>query len=321
MNRSWSIPAFRSPALVAQPAHGLVVTSATLTDGAADPEQAWRGASLPVCAICRRPGRRLHRLAVRLAAQTGYSSLPTFRATTSGRSRRPCSLVGRGPQRASGLFTAIARLRAVRRASPRPSKRGVPARPARRCDVDVTLVDIFRAEEDSASSAPTPCATASTSRPLVATARHRPSLARRTYYRARKPVFAGQNMASGSPGCGYAGLKPAHPPRRRSRHLLCSTASAPAERLSRRCRWPGPLRGDRSGCRISQTRIRLDSSPSEAAPKPHGSRRARPPPRADLHDGDRVGSRQRARGGTRIIGDIVGDLNLPRFRPNERRRR
>src|SRR5262249_56771824 len=31
-------------ALVAQPAHGLVVTSATLTDGAADPDLAWCGA-------------------------------------------------------------------------------------------------------------------------------------------------------------------------------------------------------------------------------------------------------------------------------------
>ncbi len=44
VNRNWVDPGIPFAALVAQPAHGLVVTSATLTDDAADPELAWRGA-------------------------------------------------------------------------------------------------------------------------------------------------------------------------------------------------------------------------------------------------------------------------------------
>ncbi len=44
VTRSWVDPGIPFAEQVARPAHGLVVTSATLTDGAPDPELAWRGA-------------------------------------------------------------------------------------------------------------------------------------------------------------------------------------------------------------------------------------------------------------------------------------
>src|SRR6516225_3706610 len=44
VNRNWVDPGIPFVALVARPSHGFVVTSATLTDGATDPELAWRSA-------------------------------------------------------------------------------------------------------------------------------------------------------------------------------------------------------------------------------------------------------------------------------------
>src|SRR4029077_10115245 len=44
VNRNWIDPGKPFALAVAQPAHGLVVTSATLTDGEADPDVAWRAA-------------------------------------------------------------------------------------------------------------------------------------------------------------------------------------------------------------------------------------------------------------------------------------
>ena len=154
VNRNWVDPGIPFAALVAQPAHGLVVTSATLTDGAADPELAWRGAEA---------GTGLRHLAARPAAariaspfdypaQTRIfviTDIPRDDIGQVAAAYAALFVAARGG--ALGLFTAITRLRAVH-------QRIAPALEARDLlllaqHVDAmstaTLVDIFRAEEDS----------------------------------------------------------------------------------------------------------------------------------------------------------------------------
>ena len=154
VNRNWIDPGIPFAALVAQPAHGLVVTSATLTDGAADPELAWRGAEA---------GTGLRHLptsptAARIASPFDYpAQTRIFMVTDVPRddigqlaaAYAALFVAARGG--ALGLFTAIARLRAVhQRIAAALEARGLMLL-AQHVDAmsTATLVDIFRAEEDS----------------------------------------------------------------------------------------------------------------------------------------------------------------------------
>ena len=154
VNRNWVDPGIPFVGLVVQPAHGLVVTSATLTDDAADPEQAWRGAEA---------GTGLRHLpaspaAARIASPFDYpAQTRIFLITDVPRddigqlAAAYASLFVAAHGGALGLFTAIARLRAVHhRLAPALEARGLMLL-AQHVDAmsTATLVDIFRAEEDS----------------------------------------------------------------------------------------------------------------------------------------------------------------------------
>jgi ATP-dependent DNA helicase DinG len=154
VNRNWIDPGIPFVALVAQPSHGLVVTSATLTDGAADPELAWRAAEA---------GTGLRHLpaspaAARIAspfdyvAQTRIFVLTDIPRDDVGQvAAAYAALFVAAHGGALGLFTAIARLRAVhQRVAPALEARGLLLL-AQHVDAmsTATLVDIFRAEEDS----------------------------------------------------------------------------------------------------------------------------------------------------------------------------
>ncbi len=158
VNRNWVDPGIPFVALVARPAHGLVVTSATLTDDAgigdaADPELAWRGAEA---------GTGLRHLpaaptAARIASPFDYpAQTRIFMVTDVTRddigqvAAAYASLFAAAGGGALGLFTAIARLRAVhQRIAPALEARGLTLL-AQHVDAmsTATLVDIFRAEED-----------------------------------------------------------------------------------------------------------------------------------------------------------------------------
>jgi ATP-dependent DNA helicase DinG len=154
VNRNWVDPGIPFAALVARPAHGLLVTSATLTDGAADPEVAWRGAEA---------GTGLRHLpaspaAARIASPFDYGRQTRIFVITDiprddiGQVAAAYAALFVGAHGgALGLFTAITRLRAVQqRIAPALEARGILLL-AQHVDAmsTATLVDIFRAEEDS----------------------------------------------------------------------------------------------------------------------------------------------------------------------------
>ena len=154
VNRNWVDPGIPFAALVAQPAHGLLVTSATLTDDAADPEQAWRGAEA---------GTGLRHLpaspaAARIASPFDYTQQTRIFVITDiprddiGQvAAAYTALFVAAHGGALGLFTAITRLRALHhRIAPALEARGLLLL-AQHVDAmsTATLVDIFRAEEDS----------------------------------------------------------------------------------------------------------------------------------------------------------------------------
>ena len=154
VNRNWVDPGIPFIALVAQPAHGLVVTSATLTDDAADPELAWRAAEagtglrhLPSSAIAARIASPFD-----YPAQTRIFVITDVPRDDIGQlAAAYASLFVAAGGGALGLFTAIARLRAVhQRIAPALEARGLMLL-AQHVDAmsTATLVDIFRAEEDS----------------------------------------------------------------------------------------------------------------------------------------------------------------------------
>jgi ATP-dependent DNA helicase DinG len=154
VNRNWVDPGIPFAALVALPAHGVLVTSATLTDGAADPELAWRSAEA---------GTGLRHLpaspaAARIASPFDYARQTRIYVITDvprddiGQvAAAYAALFAATRGGALGLFTAINRLRAVhQRIAPVLEARGLPLL-AQHVDAmsTATLVDIFRAEVDS----------------------------------------------------------------------------------------------------------------------------------------------------------------------------
>jgi ATP-dependent DNA helicase DinG len=157
--RNWIDPGVPFAELVAKPAHGLVVTSATLTDGAGrgeggDRDRVWQGAEAET---------GLRHLAVRPAtaniaspfdypAQTRVivvDDVPKGDIGQVAAAYASLFLAARGG--ALGLFTAIARLRAVHQRIAAALEAHGLVLLAQHVDAmsTATLVDIFRAEEDS----------------------------------------------------------------------------------------------------------------------------------------------------------------------------
>ena len=314
VNRSWIDPGIPFAELVARPAHGLVVTSATLTDGDPDPDLAWRGAEAAT-GLRHLPASPA---AARIASPFDYPAQTRIFVVTDiprddiGQvAAAYAALFVAAHGGALGLFTAIARLRAVhQRIAPVLEARGLLLL-AQHVDAmsTATLVDIFRAEEDSCllgtDAMRDGVDVPGRSLRLLVFDRvpwPRPDI----LHRARKPVFGGARVCGPDrPAAAAAGLWPARPPRRRSRRL-CHPRPRAAVAAARRpfpraspscaCRWsrrpkrpPGfsdalPMRLDRRAPGLWSVRRR---------PKHERIRYARPPPRADLHDGHRVGGRQR----------------------------
>ncbi len=154
MHRHWIDPTRPFTEAVVKPAHGVLVTSATLTDGSGDPLRDWEAAE------ARTGARHLVRPALRArvpspfdyAARTRVFVVTDVRrddvAQVAAAYRALFLAAGGG---ALGLFTAIARLRAVYARIARPlEEAGVPLLAQHVDGMDTaTLVDIFRAEEDA----------------------------------------------------------------------------------------------------------------------------------------------------------------------------
>jgi ATP-dependent DNA helicase DinG len=154
MHRHWVDPTRPFAELVAKPAHGVLVTSATLTDGSGDALADWEAAEA-------RTGAR-HFSAPALRAQVpspfDYEAQTCVFIVTDVRrddarqvaaAYRELILAAGGG--ALGLFTAVARLRAVHALIAAPlEEAGLPLLAQHVDGMDTaTLVDIFRAEEDA----------------------------------------------------------------------------------------------------------------------------------------------------------------------------
>ena len=154
VTRSWVDPGIPFAEWVARPAHGIVVTSATLTDGVARPRSRvarGRGRDRPA-PFAGETRRGAHRLALRLPAQTRVFVITDIPRDDIGQiAAAYAALFVASGGGALGLFTAIARLRAVhQRIAPALEARGILLL-AQHVEAmsTATLVDIFRAEEDS----------------------------------------------------------------------------------------------------------------------------------------------------------------------------
>ncbi len=154
MHRHWVDPTEPFAAAVAGPAHGVTVTSATLTDGSGDIEADWQGAEL------RTGASHLPAPAIRVAvpspfdyaAQTRVLVVTDVRKDDLGQvaaALRELFLAAGGG--ALGLFTAIGRLRAVHgRLAAALDEAGLPLYAQHVDQMSLpTLIDIFRAERDA----------------------------------------------------------------------------------------------------------------------------------------------------------------------------
>ncbi len=155
LHRHWLDPTVPFAATLAAPAHGLLVTSATLRDaGGADPETTWAAAEARVGAP------HLPSPAIRAAVASPFDYAAQTRAfvvhdvaagdiAQLAAAYRTLFLAAEGG--GLGLFTAIRRLQAVHaRIAPELEAAGIPLY-AQHVDAmgNATLVDIFRTEEAS----------------------------------------------------------------------------------------------------------------------------------------------------------------------------
>jgi ATP-dependent DNA helicase DinG len=154
LNRNWVDPGIPFAQYVAQPAHGIVVTSATLTDGEADPTLAWHLAEaasglrhLPASPSAARIASPFD-----YAAQTRILIVNDIPRDDIGQVAAGfAALMQAARGGALGLFTAISRLRTVHdRIAPVLEEQGLLLL-AQHVDAmsPATLVEIFRAEENS----------------------------------------------------------------------------------------------------------------------------------------------------------------------------
>ncbi len=154
MLRHWLDPTLPFAAAVVRPAHGIVVTSATLRDASGDVEADWRSAE-------RRTGAAHHAgvpYRVAVPSPFDYASLTRIfvvkdvrRGATDEVAAAYRELFLAADGGALGLFTAIARLKAVHaRIAPALDAAGITLYAQHVDAMDTgTLVDIFRAEEDA----------------------------------------------------------------------------------------------------------------------------------------------------------------------------
>ncbi len=154
MHRHWIDPTIPFAKVVAEPAHGLVITSATLKDGSGDTEADWRAAE-------RRTGCvHMPAPALRAAVRSPFDYPAQTRVLIVGDVRkddmdqvaaayRELFLAAGGG--GLGLFTAISRLKAVHKRINGPLEdSGIPLLAQHVDNMDTsTIVDIFRAEEES----------------------------------------------------------------------------------------------------------------------------------------------------------------------------
>jgi ATP-dependent DNA helicase DinG len=154
MHRHWVDPTKPFADTVAKPAHGVLLTSATLTDGGGDAMRDWEGAEARTGTrhLLEAPMRARVPSPFDYAAQTRVFIVTDVRRDDVGQvaaAYRELFLAAGGG--ALGLFTAITRLRAVhgRIAAPLEAA-GLPLL-AQHVDGmnTATLVDIFRADEDA----------------------------------------------------------------------------------------------------------------------------------------------------------------------------
>ena len=150
--RHWIDPTVPFAAAVAAGAHGLVVTSATLTDGTGDAEADWRAAET------RTGATHLPQPAIRAGVPSPFDYAAQTRVFVVRDVRKDDldqvaaaydALFLAAGGGALGLFTAIGRLRAVHRRIAEPLEAaGLPLYAQHVDGMDVaTLVDIFRGEE------------------------------------------------------------------------------------------------------------------------------------------------------------------------------
>ena len=154
VNRNWIDPGIPFAVSVAKPAHGLIVTSATLTDGEVEPDLAWQAAEAATGLrhLQESPASARIPSPFDYAAQTRVFIITDIPRDDIGQVAAAFAALMRAAQGgALGLFTAIARLRAVHeRIAPVLEADGLLLL-AQHVDAmsTATLVDIFRAEEDS----------------------------------------------------------------------------------------------------------------------------------------------------------------------------
>jgi len=154
MYRHWVDPTVPFAATVGAVAHGMVVTSATLTDGTGDNELDWQAAHIRTGAIhMPRPALRASVPSpFDYAGQTRVLVVTDVRKDDLGQvasAYRELFLAAGGG--AIGLFTAIQRLRAVHeRIGPALEQAGLPLLAQHLDGIDVsTLIDIFRGEDNA----------------------------------------------------------------------------------------------------------------------------------------------------------------------------
>ncbi len=271
--RSWIDPGIPFAELVARPAHGLVVTSATLTDGDPDPDLAWRGAEAATGLrhLAARPAGALIASPFNYPAQTRILVVTDIPRDDLGQvAAAYAALFVAAGGGALGLFTAVARLRAVHhRIAPVLEARGLLLL-AQHVEAmsTATLVDIFRAEEDSCLlgtdairdgvDVPGRSLAPAGLRPGAVAAPGHPAPRPQAGVR-RRPIFRPDRPAAAAPG-----LWPAHSPRRRSRRLRDPRSRAPfatAIGVSRPCRRRASAAGRGGGADRAVSRhraMRLD---------------------------------------------------------------
>jgi ATP-dependent DNA helicase DinG len=154
MHRHWIDPTLPFAKAVVEAAHGVVVTSATLCDGSGDVEADWRAAerrtgavhlsSPPLRAVVPSPFDYPGQTRVLVVSDVRKDDMDQVAAAY-----RELFLAAGGG--GLGLFTAISRLRAVHKRINGPLEdAGIPLLAQHIDNMDTsTLVDIFRAEEES----------------------------------------------------------------------------------------------------------------------------------------------------------------------------
>ncbi|HVA12219.1 MAG TPA: helicase C-terminal domain-containing protein, partial [Stellaceae bacterium] len=154
MHRHWLDPMRPFAEHVMAEAHGVLITSATLTDGSGDPVKDWEAAELRSGAqhLAEKPLRARVPSPFDYARQTRVFIVTDVRREDTGQVAGAYRALFEASQGgALGLFTAIARLKAVHERIAAPLADAGMTLLAQHVDAmdAATLVDIFRAEEDA----------------------------------------------------------------------------------------------------------------------------------------------------------------------------